>query len=60
MSISTNIHRPYVCDPLGIYILLFNNYIDKIKPYWSTLFDYPDQRIDELIKDRFNPIDRLS
>ena len=25
MSISTNIHKPYVCDPLGPYISLVNN-----------------------------------
>ena len=28
MSISTNIHRPYVCDPLGSYISLVNKFID--------------------------------
>ena len=33
MSISTNIHRPFVCDPLGPYISLVNNSIDPIKPY---------------------------
>ena len=37
MSISTNIHRTYVCDPLGPYISLVNNFIDPITPYWSTL-----------------------
>ena len=37
MSISTNIHRTYVCDPLGPYISLVNNSIDPITPYWSTL-----------------------
>ena len=37
MSISTNIYRPYVCDPLGQYISLVKNYINQITPYWSTL-----------------------
>ena len=32
MFISTNIHRPYVCDPLGPYISLVNNTIDQITP----------------------------
>ena len=27
MSISTNINKIYVCDPLGLYILLVNKYI---------------------------------
>ena len=40
MSISTNIHKPYVCDPLGPYISLVNNSIDQITPYWSTLINY--------------------
>ena len=60
MSISTNIHRPYVCDPLGPYISLVNNSIDQITPYWVTLINYPHPLIDLLIKDWFNPIDRLS
>ena len=46
MSISTNIHRPYVCDPLGPYISLVNNSIDQITPYWSTLINYPHPHID--------------
>ena len=46
MSISTNIHKPYVCDPLGPYISLVNNYIDQITPYWSTLINYPHPHID--------------
>ena len=46
MSISTNIHRPYVCDPLGLYISLVNNYIDQITLYWSTLINYPHPHID--------------
>ena len=28
ISISNNIHRPYVCDPLGPYISLVNNSMD--------------------------------
>ena len=28
MSISTNIRRPYVYDPLGLYIALVNNSIE--------------------------------
>ena len=60
MSISTNIRKPYVCDPFGPYILLVNNSIEKITPYLSTLINYPHPHIDLLIKDRFNPIDRLS
>ena len=46
MSISTNIHRHYVCDPLGPYISLVNNSIDQITPYWSTLINYPHPYID--------------
>ena len=60
ISISTNIHRPYVCDHLGPYISLVNNSIDQIKPYWSTLINYPHQHIDYLINDRFMPIYKLS
>ena len=59
MFISTNIHRPYVCDPLGLYISLVNNSMDQITPYWLTLINYPHQHIDKLIKDRFTSIDRL-
>ena len=33
MSIFTNIRIPYVCDPVGPYISLVKNSIDKIKPY---------------------------
>ena len=36
MSISPNIHRPYVCDSLGPYISLVNNSIGLITHYWST------------------------
>ena len=40
ISISTIIHKPYVCDLLGPYILLVNNSIDQIIPYWSNLINY--------------------
>ena len=46
ISISTNIHRPYVCEPLGPYISLVNNSIGPITSYWSTLINYPYQHID--------------
>ena len=46
MSISTNIHRPYVCEPLGSYISLVNNSIDPITPYWSTFSNNLNQNID--------------
>ena len=46
MSISTNIRRPNVCDPLSPYILLVNNFIDQIILYCSTLINYPHQHID--------------
>ena len=46
MSISTNMYRPYVCDPLGLYISLVNNSIGVIILYWSTLINYPHQHID--------------
>ena len=46
MSISKNIHRPYMCNPQGVYISLVNNSIDKITIYWSTLINYVHQRID--------------
>ena len=60
MYISTNIHRPYVCNLLGPYISLVNHSIDQITPYWLTLINYSHQHVDLLSKDRFNPIDRLS
>ena len=41
-----NIYRPYVCDPPGMYILLVNNSIDPITPYWSTFINYLDQYIE--------------
>ena len=37
--ISTNIYRPYVCDPQGPYILLVNNFIYPKIPY-SSIFIY--------------------
>ena len=46
MSISINIHRPYVCDPIGPYISLVTNPIDPITPYWLTLINYLHQHID--------------
>ena len=46
MSISTNIYKPFVCDHLGLYISLVNNFIDQITPYWSTLINYPHPHID--------------
>ena len=46
MSISTNIHRPSVCDPLGPYISLVHNSIDQITSYCSTLINYPHPHID--------------
>ena len=46
MSISTNINRPYVCDPLGLYLSLVNNSIDQITLYWSTLINYQHPHID--------------
>ena len=46
MSISMNIHRPYVCEPLGLYILLVNNSIDQITPYLLNLINYSNQHID--------------
>ena len=36
MFIYTNIYKPYVCDPLGLSLLLVNNSIDLITPYWSS------------------------
>ena len=46
MSISTNIHKSYVWDPLGPYISLVNNSIDQITPYWLTLINYPHLHIE--------------
>ena len=45
ISISTNVHRPYVYDLLGPYISLANNSIDQITLYWSTLINYPHKHI---------------
>ena len=33
MSIFIKIHKYYVCDPLGPYILLVTDFIDLITPY---------------------------
>ena len=46
MSIYTNIHRPYVCDTLDLYISVVNNSIRLITLYLSTLTNYPYQYID--------------
>ena len=46
MSICSNIHRPYVCDPLGPYISIVSNSIYQITSYWSTLVSYPHQHLD--------------
>ena len=37
MSMSTNVHRPYVYDHVGLYISLVSNFIDLIISYWSTI-----------------------
>ena len=57
---STNIHRPYIYDVLGLYISLVNNSVDQIILYWSTSIKYPNQYINQLIKNQFNPIDKCS
>ena len=46
MSISTNLYRSYMCDPLGPYISLVNKSIGPITPYWSNLINYLHQHID--------------
>ena len=46
MSISINIHRPYICDPLGPYVSLVNNIIYPIPPYQLVLVNYLHQNID--------------
>ena len=51
MFVSTNIHRPYTCDPLGPYTSLVNNFIDPITHHWSTFINYLYQHIYLLIKD---------
>ena len=38
MSTSINIHRPYVCEPLGLYISLVNNSIDPITSLLVNLY----------------------
>ena len=50
LSISTNIDRPNVCDHLGPDILLVNNYINPITPYWFTFINYLHQYINSLMK----------
>ena len=30
----TNVHRPYRCDHISLYMILVNNSIDLITPYW--------------------------
>ena len=44
MSIFTDVHWPYVCDPLGLYIFLVNDSIDPITlislPYQLTISTY--------------------
>ena len=45
MHISINIHIPYVCDPLGSYISLINNYINTITSYRSNFISYLRQKI---------------
>ena len=37
MSISSNIVRPYLCDPLGSYISLVNNYINPHKKLYFLI-----------------------
>ena len=37
MYISNNFNRPYVCDPLGSYILIVKSFTDLIRSYWSNL-----------------------
>ena len=58
MSIFKNIYIPYMCDPLDLYISLGNNSMDPIN--FSTFINCVHQYIYKLIKDQFNPIDRLS
>ena len=45
MSISIDIYWPHVCDPLGPYIKLVNNFIDPITPYWLNFINYLYQHI---------------
>ena len=39
MSISMNIHRPYLCEPLGSYISQVNDSKDLIISYCSTFIN---------------------
>ena len=44
MPIPMKIYR-HVCDPLSPYILLVNNFITPITPYWSSFINYLHQHI---------------
>ena len=37
MYMSNNVYRHYMCDHLGLYILLVNKFIDLITSSWLTL-----------------------
>ena len=43
ISLTTNIHIPYGCDPLDLYILLVNNFIDPITPCFLIFINYLNQ-----------------
>ena len=45
MSIFTNIHKPYVCDPIYPYISQVDNPIDPITSYCLTFMNYLYQYI---------------
>ena len=45
-------------DPLGPYISLVNNSIGPITSYWLTFINYLYQQIDQLMKNRFNRIEK--
>ena len=59
MSISTDVHWPYMCDPLGLYILPINNSIDLITLIVLLTIIHINIFIN-FIKDWFNLIDKLS
>ena len=44
--IFTNTRRPFVCGPLGLYVLLVNNFTNLITSYWSNFINYLDHHID--------------
>ena len=48
-SIYTNVHNPYVCDPLGPYISLVTDSIDLIILYQLIFINYLLQIMDKLI-----------